>query len=66
MLIILKRSADEAWNIFKPYHGKLTPFRDATMGTCAYKCTIEHCIRGLDLAMKLNWYDYKTFDVVEY
>ena len=66
MIIILKRSAKDAWRVFSPYHTKFTPFRDATMGTCAYKCTVEHCLNGLDLGIKLGWYDYKTFDVVEY
>jgi cell division cycle 14 len=66
MIIILKRPAHEAWKVFTPYHNKFTPFRDATMGTCAYKCTVEHCLNGLDLGIKLGWYDYKTFDVVEY
>jgi cell division cycle 14 len=66
MIIILERSAADAWKVFAPYHNKFTPFRDATMGTCTYKCTIEHCLNGLHLAIKLCWYDYKTFDVVEY
>jgi len=42
------------------------PFRDATMGTCSYKCTIDHCLAGLQYAIALGWYDYKTFDVQEY
>lgn len=66
MIIILGKSAKEAWKVFTPYHNKFTPYRDATMGTCSYKCTNEHCLNGLDLAIKLGWYDYKTFDVVEY
>jgi hypothetical protein len=36
------------------------------MGTCQYKCTVDHCLNGLDLAIKLGWYDYNTFDVQEY
>ena len=58
MIIILKKTAREAWKVFAPYHNKFTPFRDAIMGTCSYKCTIDHCLNGLDLAIKLKWYDY--------
>ena len=66
MIIILKRSAKEAWSTFKAYHKKFTPYRDAIMGPCTYRCTIDHCLNGLDLAIKLGWYDYGTFDVAEY
>ena len=66
MIIILKRSAEDAWKVFSPYHQKFAPFRDATMGTCSYKCTIKDCVKGLELAMRLGWYNYKTFDVQEY
>jgi cell division cycle 14 len=30
MIIILKKTAAEAWALFKPYHNKFVPFRDAT------------------------------------
>jgi hypothetical protein len=40
MIINLKKSAEDAWRIFTPYHNKFVPFRDATMGTCTYKCTV--------------------------
>ena len=66
MIIILKRSADDAWNAFKSYHNKFVPFRDATMGTCSYKCTVQHCLLGLQFAIALGWYNYETFDVQEY
>lgn len=66
MIINLKKSAEEAWKVFAPYHTKFVPFRDATMGTCSYKCTVQDCLRGLELGMKLGWYNYKTFDVQEY
>ena len=66
MIINLKKSADEAWKVFAPYQTKFVPFRDATMGTCSYKCIIIDCLRGLELAMRLGWYNYGTFDVQEY
>ena len=66
MIINLKKTAEEAWKVFAPYHNKFVPYRDATMGTCSYKCTILDCLRGLEYAMKLNWYNYSTFNVQEY
>jgi len=58
MIIILKRSAKDAWATFKAYHNKFTPFRDAIMGPCTYRHTIDHSLNGLDLAIKLGWYNY--------
>ena len=66
MIINLKKTADEAWKVFAPYHNKFVPFRDATMGTCSYKCIVQDCLRGLELGMRLNWYNYNTFDLQEY
>ena len=31
-----------------------------------YNCTLEHCFNGLDLALKLGWYDFKTFNLRDY
>ncbi len=59
-------SADTAWDIFKPYHNKLKPFRDAGMSKCTYDCTVFHCLKGLEMAIKLGWYDFNTFDAQEY
>jgi cell division cycle 14 len=66
MIINLKKTAEEAWKVFQPYHTKFVPYRDATMGTCSYKCTILDCLRGLEYGMKLGWYNYSTFNVQEY
>jgi cell division cycle 14 len=66
MIIINGKTAEEAWRTFSPYHNKFVPFRDATMGTCTYKCTIYDCLKGLEIAMGLGWYSYKDFDVQEY
>ena len=66
LMISLKKSAEEAWKLFAPYHLKIVPFRDATMGACNYKCTIFDCLKGLEAALELGWYNFKTFDVSEY
>jgi cell division cycle 14 len=66
MIIVLKRSAEDAWACFSSYQTKFVPFRDATMSTCSYKHTIIHSLLGLQYAIALGWYDYAKFDVQEY
>jgi len=48
------------------YQHRFTPFRDATSGICTYKLTILDCLKGIEKAMELGWYDFKKFDVQEY
>lgn len=31
-----------------------------------YKCTLLHCLQGLEWAIKLGWYQFKKFNVKEY
>ena len=63
-IIILGKSAEKAYEPFKDL--KLVPFRDASYGDCTYKCTLLDCLRGLDYAIKLGWFNYKKFDLAEY
>lgn len=48
------------------YHQHLRTYRDASKGDCYYDCTILHCLEGLQEAIRLGWYDYKTFNAKEY
>lgn len=66
MIVILKRSADEAWHTLRPYHKILRPFRDASGGNSSYRLSIYDVLCGLEKGIKLGWYDFKTFDVHEY
>ena len=66
MLIVLQRSSDEIWAAFVDYHKEFTFFRDASGGECTYKLNILDCLKGLEKAIELGWYDFKTFDVQEY
>ena len=67
MIIVLKISATEAWQAFAPYHNDFLPYRDASYALhCSYPCTIEHCLLGLEYAIKLGWYDFRKFDNKEY
>ena len=42
-------------------------FRDASYADeCTYQCTIYHCLKGLEFAVKLGWYSFRTFDDREF
>lgn len=66
MIIILKCTAEKAWNMFRPYHCLFKPYRDASKGNCLYQCTLLQCLQGLEYAIKFKWYDFRTFNVKEY
>jgi cell division cycle 14 len=66
LVICKKLSAEEAWSYFKDVKPKFVPFRDAISGPCTFECTILDCLRGLQYAIELGWYNPKTFKVKEY
>ena len=66
MIIILRKTADEAWYALKPYHKRLVWYRDSSSGPDSYKLSIYDILAGLERAISLKWYDFKTFDVHEY
>lgn len=65
-VIIMKKSAVEAWAPFINVTPPFKPFRDASYTNCSYECTIFHCLKGLEYAIKLGWFDFKKFNVEEY
>lgn len=67
MVIVLKVKASAVWELFEPYHDQFVPFRDASYALeCSYPCSIEHCLKGLEFAIKLGWYNFREFDNKEY
>ena len=66
LVICKKMTAEEAWSFFKDVKPPFKPFRDAINGPCTYECTILDCLRGLQYAIELGWYNPKTFKVKEY
>jgi cell division cycle 14 len=66
MIIILKMSAETAYEKFKPYHQLFKHYRDASKGECFYHCTLLHCLQGLEYAVRFGWYDFRSFNVKEY
>ena len=66
MMVILKMSAQDAFDKFMSYKVLLKPFRDASKGECFYECTVLHCLQGLEFALKLGWYNFRAFNVKQY
>lgn len=63
-VLVLGKTAEQACKPFKNI--KLKPFRDALYLPCTYKCTILHCLQGLEFAIKAGWFSLDTFDVRDY
>lgn len=64
-ILVLHKTANEAWRPFANC-APFLDFRDAGYGGCTYKCTILHCLKGLEKAIEIGWFDYKKFNVQEY
>eukprot|EP00331_Platyophrya_macrostoma_P015792 CAMPEP_0176471344 /NCGR_PEP_ID=MMETSP0127-20121128/41078_1 /TAXON_ID=938130 /ORGANISM="Platyophrya macrostoma, Strain WH" /LENGTH=426 /DNA_ID=CAMNT_0017865977 /DNA_START=20 /DNA_END=1300 /DNA_ORIENTATION=- len=65
-ILVLGKTAEEAWAPFQDVSPAFTDYRDASYGTCTYKCTILDCLRGLEYGIKLKWFDLKTFNLRDY
>jgi len=66
LVLIMGKTAEEAWAFFEDVTPPFKPFRDASYLSCTYKCTILDCLRGLEFAVKMGWFSLKTFDVKDY
>lgn len=65
-IIVMKKTAVEAWAPFADVQPPFKPFRDASYTNCSYECTILHCLKGLEYAIRLGWFDINTFNVRDY
>ena len=65
-IMVLKKTAVEAWAPFANVDPPFKPFRDASYTNCSYQCMILDCLKGLEYAIRLGWFDLKTFKVQEY
>lgn len=59
-------TADEAWSFFKSISTSLIAFRDSGEEPSSYECYVIDCLRGLERAICLGWYNFKKFDYKEY
>jgi cell division cycle 14 len=66
-LVIAKRKpAELAFEPFRNFYPPFLPFRDATRGPCTFHMSILDCLRGLETAIQLGWFDWVKFDVEGY
>lgn len=66
-IIVFGKSADSVWEPFSKLQPALVAFRDASPAIdCSYECTILDCLRGLEYAIQLHWFDLGTFNLAEY
>lgn len=65
-VIVLGKTADQAWKKFENCSPGFVPYRDASYGACTYKCTIHDCLRGLEYGIMLGWFDIKKFNLRDY
>ena len=60
-VIVLKRSSVLAWLPFS--HLQILPFRDVSLESSTYDCTILHCLQALEHAVRAGWFSLATFDL---
>ncbi len=63
LVVVEKVPADKAWLRLSRVQPPFKEFVDASMVTHAFTMSILDVLRGLELAVNLGWYDYKTFDL---
>jgi cell division cycle 14 len=65
-VLYLMRSPAEAFATVVKIARKAERFRDASMGFCRYKCTVEHCIYATYRAKLDDFLNFDTFNVHKY
>ena len=64
-IIILNKTGEEAFSIFESLPN-FVDFRDAGYGGCTYRCTLLHVLKGLEVGIKLGWFNIRTFNLHNY
>lgn len=65
-VIILRASAEDAFEPFRSTYPPFLPFRDATTCISTFSLTVLDCLRGLQKAIELGWFDFNTFNLEAY
>lgn len=65
-IVCLGLKAELAISKFKTIQSSLVPFRDAGEEPNDFELTVADCLRGLEKAVQLGWYNFSTFDYKEY
>eukprot|EP00929_Paragymnodinium_shiwhaense_P112057 TRINITY_DN80316_c0_g1_i1.p1 TRINITY_DN80316_c0_g1~~TRINITY_DN80316_c0_g1_i1.p1 ORF type:complete len:686 (+),score=118.82 TRINITY_DN80316_c0_g1_i1:139-2196(+) len=66
-VIVQRLPVSAAFAPFRVIANTLRPFRDASaLPTSVFHLTVEDCLLGMEKAIELGWFDYKTFDAETY
>mmetsp|Transcript_77363 Transcript_77363/g.165868 ORF Transcript_77363/g.165868 Transcript_77363/m.165868 type:complete len:447 (-) Transcript_77363:114-1454(-) len=65
-VIALRKTAELALQPFAGIYPPFQPYRDASMGICAFQLTVLDTLQGLEEGIKLRWFDWNHFDVEAY
>lgn len=65
-VVILRKSAEQAFASFRDIYPPFLPFRDATTCASSFPLTVQDCVKGLQTAIELGWFDFKTFNAEAY
>lgn len=66
LIVCFKLTAEQAWQPFAKMHGKMSPFVDAGEVPSDFECTVLDCLKGLERAIQLGWYEFRKFDYKQY
>mmetsp|Transcript_86720 Transcript_86720/g.269601 ORF Transcript_86720/g.269601 Transcript_86720/m.269601 type:complete len:528 (+) Transcript_86720:53-1636(+) len=65
-VIMMRRSAQVAFEPFSDVQPSFLGFRDALPRVCNFRLTIMDCLEGLEKAIELGWFNWRTFDLDAY
>lgn len=66
-IIALQVSAEDAWNKFsKQCKVPIEEFIEAGYKPSPYRCSVLDCLRGLEYAIKLGWFNLAKFNLKQY
>ena len=65
MVIILNKTANEACSCFESVEAFI-PYVDASYQPSSFELYIEDCLKGLEKATKLGWFNFSSFNLREY
>ncbi len=66
LVVCYYKTAKQAMSYFTKVGKSLIPFRDAGEEPSDFECTVFDCLKGLEQALSLGWYNFKTFNYKEY
>eukprot|EP01071_Lankesteria_metandrocarpae_P008127 Lankesteria_metandrocarpae@DN4877_c0_g1_i2.p1 len=65
-VVMCRMSPTKAYKPFKDASMEFPAYRDAAYGQCDYDLTILECLQALEMAVRIGWFNYQTFNISEY